>query len=690
MRFLPHAKDMYQWLEAPTDATALEWCSAQTEAAQTAIGTMLHHDQIKAQLTDLIAADAPPRFALLGSTVLKFLRSAANPHGILKVTKRDSHGLLGSWRTVLDIGALRKQENKPYELQFGMERQLCLPPFYCRCILMFSLDGDEHVELREFDLDRGAFVADGYRTPASRAMAAWLDIDHLLIQHTLNNEPRTASGWASVVYIWMRGTPLLQAKPIFRARQSDAMIAVSAMGSGANRIGLITRAVDIGTFEVLLVQRDGSVKATTLPVKIKGAFSTITTDRHIVAQLAQKTIIAARSVPAETLIAYDTARELPEDRRISVVYTPDTDEFISDGYFGSAGGRSKLHAVVDRHGAKCIVSIAFTGRGWKSEKHALEAPGVNPSFPAADPASNDLIVARSGFLLPTWFQLQQARAAPVTLFSEKSAFDESAFTVALKSAASKDGTSIDYYLIMPKRRRRDGETPTLITGYGGFGLSVQPGYLAPYFGGRSLAIWFQRGGALAVPMIRGGGERGEAWYQAAIREKRQNSFDDFEAVAEALIKDRFTKRDRLGVFGSSNGGLLALVVGIQRPDLFSAIASNVPLTDMLRFPLMGIGGAWIGEFGDPNDPAMHETLYRYSPYHNVSPGRHYPRFLITTSTADDRAGPGHARKLAALLKDAGYSVYFLEYTEGGHGVSDPLNRPDLLIDQLTFFVDTLM
>jgi prolyl oligopeptidase len=544
--------------------------------------------------------------------------------------------------------------------------------------------------LREFDLERGSFVTSGYHTPASRAMVAWLDVDHLLIQHTLDNEPRTFSGWASVIYIWTRGTPLAEARPIFRARPSDALITVSAMGSGADRIGLITRAIDIATFEVSLVQRDGSVKATTLPTKLKAAFGTITTERHIIAQLAQDTNIAARKIPAETLIAYDTARWIPDDRRISIVYTPEADEFLLDGYSGTAAGRSTVRAVMDRHGVKCIVTTTFTGGGWKAEKQVPEAAGVNPTFAAADPVSSDLIVVRSGFLLPRCFQLERERGAPFTLFAERAAFDASAFTVVLKSVSSKDGTSIDYYLLGPKDPASLGETPTLMTGYGAFGFSFPPAYLAPYFGGRSLAIWLQRGGALAVPVIRGGGERGEAWHQAAIREKRQKSYDDFEAVAEALIKDGFTQPKKLGAFGSSNGGLLALVVGMQRPDLFSAIASDVPLADMLRFPFMGIGGAWIDEFGDPRDRAIAELLRQYSPYHNASPGRRYPSFLITTSTADNRVGPGHARKLAARLMEVGCTVYFLEHTEGGHSVSDPLSRPELMVDWLTFFVNALM
>ena len=177
------------------------------------------------------------------------------------------------------------------------------------------------------------------------------------------------------------------------------------------------------------------------------------------------------------------------------------------------------------------------------------------------------------------------RAAPIALYSEQPVFDASGFVTELKTARSKDGTEVDYYLVRPRTIARPGATPLLMTGYGAFGLSFAPEYFGYTVGGKSLVPWLKRGGAFALPMMRGGGERGAAWHQAAIREKRQNSYDDFAAVTEALIEEGFTSPKRIGVFGSSNGGLLAAVMGTQRPDLYGAIVSDVPLTDLVRMPL---------------------------------------------------------------------------------------------------------
>jgi prolyl oligopeptidase len=262
--------------------------------------------------------------------------------------------------------------------------------------------------------------------------------------------------------------------------------------------------------------------------------------------------------------------------------------------------------------------------------------------------------------------------------------------VEIKSTASPDGTLIEYYLLRPKALAHAGATPTLMTGYGAFGLSFAPGYLDSVVGGPALTLWLNRGGALVLPIIRGGGERGEAWHAAAMREKRQVSYDDFLAVTQALVTTGFTNPRHLGVFGTSNGGLLSATVAVERPDLFAAVVSDAPLIDMLRFPTMGMGGAWMNEYGDPSNPEMRKALLRYSPYQNIKSGTSYPPFFITVSTEDNRVGPGHARKLAARLEQVGSKAYYYEDSEGGHGVSDALQRPELMALRMTFLIDRLM
>ena len=287
--------------------------------------------------------------------------------------------------------------------------------------------------------------------------------------------------------------------------------------------------------------------------------------------------------------------------------------------------------------------------------------------------------------------LERASGEELVLYSEPPAFSASDFEVHLNSVHSKDGTLINYYVLSPNRTSSTPKvTPVLITGYGAFGVSFELSYLDPSLGGLSLVPWLKNGGALVIPLSRGGSERGEEWHQAAIREKRQRSYDDFIAVAEKLISDGITTSEQLGFFGLSNRGLLSAVMGTQRPDLFKAIVSDVPLADMIRYPLIGMGQAWVNEYRDPKDPQMAKILLSYSPFHNIRPDVQYPSFLVTVFTKDDQVGPSHARKLIARLKQAGAQPLFQEDQDGRHGVSDFLKNTDLLSKRMAFFFDKLM
>jgi prolyl oligopeptidase len=330
---------------------------------------------------------------------------------------------------------------------------------------------------------------------------------------------------------------------------------------------------------------------------------------------------------------------------------------------------------------------------WRTTNLIPAAPGVTPAVESGDAAGDAFVVMRNGFLVPPVQELVRTNGQRTLLEASPAAFDASALQVDLRQARSRDGQVIEYVVVGP-RVRKPGPVPTLMTGYGAFGVSFTPAYFTTMmggaYGGATLKLWFDRGGALVVPAIRGGGEQGAAWHQAAMREKRQTSYDDFHAVAQALIDSGYTARKHLGVFGLSNGGLLAAVAGTQRPDLYGAIVSDVPLADMLRFPEMGMGAGWINEYGDPKDPKAAAWLRAYSPVHAVKKGADYPAFLVSVATTDNRVGPGHARKLAHRLMDVGAPVHFLEPEGGGHGVSDPLQRPDMMAKRATFLIDALM
>ena len=687
--------DILEWLEPPQETRALEWARQQTDAARLVLASLPVSATVDAELDAALKTAAPvPDLTLLGAKAVRLLRDAERPRGVLQVAARRRDGRLGDWRDVVDATSVRKPGAAHLELKWGSEwdrpRDACLPPAYDRCMLRLSIGGSDEAELREFDLASGAFVTGGFRLPASFSQVAWLNRDALLVTHTLGTSPRTAAGLGAAVYLWRRGQPIDAAQEVVRADPGDAEIRPMALGTGRARQGVIVRSIDYSNFELSLVGQSGTMVKVPLPRNLRPLGVLATTDRHLVVQLTAAGDVNGLEVPAGTVLSYDVAQRPAPERRLKVVYTPEPDEYLADVFHGFDATRSQLHFVVTRHLLGRIVTATPVAEGWTTQSAPAKSAGVSQSLVAANPATEELVVRTSGFLSPDRLEIWRAGRPPLLAGEEPAAFDASRFTVEVHSAAARDGTSIDYFLVRPRTPASSGATPTLMTGYGAFGVSVAPAYLDSWVGGRAFKLWLERGGALALPAIRGGGERGSAWHRAAMRENRQVSYDDFYAVAESLMASGFTTPQHLGVFGGSNGGLLAAVAGTQRPDLFSAVVCDVPLIDMLRFPQMGMGPLWIDEYGDPSDPALARVLRSYSPLHNVRDGGSYPPFLVTISTRDDRAGPGHGRKFAARLQQAGATAWLIEDEVGGHGVSDALGNPGLMALRMAFLIDRLM
>jgi prolyl oligopeptidase len=255
--------------------------------------------------------------------------------------------------------------------------------------------------------------------------------------------------------------------------------------------------------------------------------------------------------------------------------------------------------------------------------------------------------------------------------------DPAQYEVRQVSYASKDGTDISMFLIHRAGLPLNGDNPTYLTGYGGFNISMTPSF------SRSLLLWLEHGGVVAIPNIRGGGEYGEGWHQAGILANKQNSFDDFIGAAEWLIAQGYTRPPRLAIAGGSNGGLLVGAALTQRPELFRAVLIQVPLLDMLRYHQFLIARLWIPEYGSADDPEQFRWLRAYSPYHRVRDGVAYPAVLLATAESDTRVDPMHARKMAARLQAATVNdrpILLRLESRAGHGAGKPLSK---ILDELT-------
>jgi prolyl oligopeptidase len=223
--------------------------------------------------------------------------------------------------------------------------------------------------------------------------------------------------------------------------------------------------------------------------------------------------------------------------------------------------------------------------------------------------------------------------------------------------------------------------PTLLYAYGGFRISTTPWYWSS-----AGKLWLEKGGAYAIANIRGGGEFGAAWHAAATGRNRQRNFDDLAAVAQDMLARNLTTQQRLGVFGSSQGGLLAAGTFVQHPDLFAVVVAQVPLTDMLRYTALASNCTWKAEYGDPSDPEMRDIIAQWSPYQNLKQGVKYPKVLFMTSGSDKRIHPGHARKMAARMEELGQPVMYFESSEG----PDADARAEQLALTFTYFRRILM
>lgn len=677
--------DNWQWLEEPRADKCLAWSKQETELTQKYLDSLPRTSQLQEKLDALLKKNEPPPSYAIHQRLFRFRHDAVRKQGILEVSDLDSPD---EWKTVVDIDELGRREGKTWQLSTWTMGSIgsFIMPNSSRMLLLLSEGGADEVSLREFDIEKGESVPNGFQTGAGLLSVAWLDSDHILISHALDGGPKCSTGWPTRSYIWKRGTALQEAKHVHSAKPGETIVTSTGIGHGETRRGLIQRAITFAKIAYYTVSLDGTVEEVDLPQDLDMDVAPAATDRHVVLRTTEPSTVGGKEIRRGALVAWDY---VGGENRSTVVYAPENDDEVVSGIGATKASRSKVYFTTLKRTTERQRGMEFVDGEWKLVRSIDTLSGTSASIKDGDLFSDAVIVESTGLLTPTSLRLNYgADRGTNDLFSQEAAFDHDKYEVKTEVANSKDGTEIDYFLLSPKNAKP--ELPLLMTGYGAFNISFGMGYLTPWVGGLSLVPWLESGGALVIPWIRGGGERGESWHQKALREKRQNSYDDFAAVAEKLISDGVSTPRHMGVFGASNGGLLAGVMGTQRPDLYNAIVSDVPLIDMLRFPYIGMGAAWINEYGDPKDPEMAKVLRAYSPFHNIKAGVQYPAFLSTCSTLDDRVGAGHGRKLVAKLKEVNSPKAFLyEEGVGGHGVSDPYKSSALMARRISFLIEHL-
>jgi prolyl oligopeptidase len=374
---------------------------------------------------------------------------------------------------------------------------------------------------------------------------------------------------------------------------------------------------------------------------------------------------------AGSLVSFDAAAiaRNPQQLRAALVVAPGPQDTVTDvRTTHDQVVVTTLHNVRGR-----LTCYSLGNNGW------VAAPIVLPDnadieIAATDEHSSLGYVAVTSFLTPpTLWRLDARTGQAHTIKGMPPQFNAAGEVVEQLQAISRDGTPIPYFVVHPAGMRLDGTNPTILYGYGGFADSQVPSY-----NGVLGALWLTRGGVYVLANIRGGGEFGPSWHDAALTVNRQRAFDDFAAVGADLVARKITSPRHLGIEGGSNGGLLMGVEFTQHPDRWNAVDMQVPLLDMMRYEKIAAGASWVGEYGSVNDPAQRAFLMSISPYQQLRTGVKYPEPLIWTTTKDDRVGPQHARKFAAKLAALGDPYLFYEASEGGHGAGANLNERALI------------
>jgi prolyl oligopeptidase len=646
--------DPYLWLEEVEGARALAW--VETQNASTLQG--LNDERVVADrvvLKEIL--DRPDNIPYPNRRAGKLFnpwQDATHPRGLWRTTTLKSfRGDAPLWDVLIDVDALAQREGEDWVWRGAVT----LPPAHDRAIVQLSRGGADAVVLREFDVVSRQFVVGGFELPESRSGVIWLDRDTLLLMSPLGPGGATRAGLPRTVRLWARGSDPIAAPVIFETHEESvaASAAITREGGQEQLWFVESRAMlearhwvgdRSGPKAQIDVPPDAQVRARRgwLAVQPRTSWTT-----------------GGESYAPDTLLGISLPAFLAGDRRLRRLFEPGERRMLQ-GFFW-CGGHLVLSILDDLRPLFEVVTPSPSGwsRATITGLPDLGAANAWPFDVYADESNGDLLALSHDPVTPPTLFLVEPKAAPQVLKRAPKAFDSAGLVITRHQAVSTDGTRIPYVQVGPAGET--GEAPVHLYGYGGFGISM-PRFYNPVIG----KLWLERGGTSVIAHIRGGREFGVAWHEAARREGRRLAHDDFAAVAADLVDRGVTRPSRIAAEGGSNGGLLIANMLTRYPERFGALLCTMPVIDMRRYAKLLIGPALLDEYGDPDKPEDWRFLASISAYHAAVPDKAYPAILLATSRRDDRAHPGHARKMAAKLQAMGYRAYFYEPATGGHSL----------------------
>jgi prolyl oligopeptidase len=674
----PLSPDPFLALEALDDPDALAWVERQNARTRAAWCSGASFEALRQRLADAyLPRERPVIPDRWMDWAYDLWQDERNPKGIWRRTTwaawRRGEPV---WQNLLDFDALGAAEGTPWVC---VELDI-LYPDGDRALITMSPGGSDAQVVREFDIDAQRFVDDGFAiAKAGKHTASWIDRDTLYVGWDNGRKTLTRSGYPREVRRWTRDTALADAPVVFRGAFGD--IGVEAHYDPVERRHTVVSSVDFfDSHTYSLDSVDGAADA----------WRQYDVPAHVAVGGWQGWLLLEPRLdwhfdgvryPGGALLAIREAAFLRGERKVVPLFTPTP---LTSACEWTHTRNHLIVSYLDDVRSKTLLWTPSQGadQAWHWQQRPFPShDDAQADVSPVEPTLNDeVFVDTDDYLQPPAYWLADLASEDLSEWELidrwPTQFDATRFAVTRGHAVSADGTQVPYTVIGPRAAPSSTQAhapgPCLLSGYGGFAIPLLPSYLT----GQGIG-WLERGGVYVVAHIRGGGEFGTGWHTVAQGEHRQRAFDDFIAVAEALVSSGVTSAGQLGIQGGSNGGLLVAACMVQRPELFGAVVCEVPLLDMSRYHLLHAGASWIDEYGDPDDPAEARALAAYSPYHCVSAAVAYPPVLFTTSTADDRVHPGHARKMAARMQALGAEqVWYRENTEGGHGGSDELEQAE--------------
>ena len=645
--------DPYLWLEDVTGPAALDWARERNAETLGELSGSARFAELRTEIRQVLDADDRiPYVGRRAGYLYNFWQDAAHPRGLWRRTtlaeyRRDQP----DWDVLLDVDALATGEDENWVWKGAT---MLRPGGYRRALVQLSRGGADASVVREFDVGQRGFVADGFTVPEAKTDVGWIDADRIYVGTDFGPGSLTTSGYPRLVKEWRRGTPLSEAAVVYEGKPDDVGVhAFHDPADGFER-DFVVRNVEFFRSEWYLRTGGDLVQLAVPPDAVVGVHR-----EWLLIQTRSPWAVDGTSYPAGALLAARFDEFLAGRQELTTLFEPDAHTALS--YHAWTRGYLILNMLHDVRSQLTVLTPP--GERWQRAALAGVPEYTQTDVVDTDPYDSDeYMLVSSGFIQPDTLRYGQVGGGLEVLKQAPAFFDATGLAVRQFFATSADGTAVPYFVVGPEHPAGPG--PTLLTGYGGFEISLTPSYSGVI--GRA---WLARGGTYVVANLRGGGEYGPQWHLSAIKENRHLVYEDFAAVAADLVTRGITTRAQLGIEGGSNGGLLMGVMLTRYPELFGAIVSQVPLLDMRRYNELLAGASWMAEYGDPREPAEWDYLRPFSPYQNAAAGRPYPPVLFITSTRDDRVHPGHARKMVARLREQGHDVGYYENIEGGHGAA---------------------